>query len=100
MGRRDGAIATDATMWTRRRSALTVYALRLVMQPDEQELILLELIDAEYTRYPFYGSRKIVQYLKNIGHTINRKRVQSDFPVYWSNLELCHHNIRRSLRSQ
>lgn len=37
----------------------TVYALRLVMQPDEQELILLELIGAEYTRYPFYGSRRL-----------------------------------------
>lgn len=54
----------------------TVYAPRLAMQPDEQELALLALIDAEYTRHPFYGSRKIVQYLKNIGHTINRKRVQ------------------------
>ena len=54
----------------------TIYSPRLAMQPDEQELALLELIDAEYTRHPFYGSRKIVQYLKNIGHTINRKRVQ------------------------
>ena len=54
----------------------TVYAPRLAVQPDEQELALLALIDAEYTRHPFYGSRKIVQYLKNIGHIINRKRVQ------------------------
>ena len=54
----------------------TVYAPRLVMQPDEQELALLALIDAEYTRHPFYGSRKIVQYLKGLGHIINRKRVQ------------------------
>ena len=54
----------------------TVYAPHLVMQPDEQELTLLELIDAEYTRHPFYGSRKIAHYLKGLGHTINRKRVQ------------------------
>lgn len=54
----------------------TVYAPCLTTQPDEQELALLELIDAEYTRHPFYGSRKIVQYLQSIGHTINRKRVQ------------------------
>ena len=54
----------------------TVYAPRLAVQPDEQELALLALIDAEYTRHPFYGSRKIVHYLKGLGHTINRKRVQ------------------------
>ena len=53
----------------------TVYAPRLAVQPDEQELALLALIDAEYTRHPFYGSRKIVHYLKGLGHTINRKCV-------------------------
>jgi len=31
----------------------TVYAPRRTLQPNEQELILLELIDAEYTRRPF-----------------------------------------------
>ena len=54
----------------------TVYAPRRTPQPDEQELILLKLIDEEYTRHPFYGSRKMVRYLKNLGYTINRKRVQ------------------------
>lgn len=54
----------------------TVYAPRRAPQPDEQELILLGLIDAEYTRHPFYGSRKMVRYLQNLGHIINRKRVQ------------------------
>jgi putative transposase len=39
-------------------------------------LILLGLIDAEYTRHPFYGSRKIRQYLRGLGHKINRKKVQ------------------------
>jgi transposase InsO family protein len=37
---------------------------------------LLELIDQEYTRHPFYGSRKIMPYLRNEGYKINRKRVQ------------------------
>ena len=37
---------------------------------------MLSLIDAEYTRHPFYGSRKISTYLRGLGHTINRKRVQ------------------------
>jgi len=54
----------------------TVYAPQLVAEPDEQELTLLELIDAEYTRHPFYGSRKIKQHLRGLGHKINRKRVQ------------------------
>ena len=39
-------------------------------------LALLRLIDAEYTRHPFYGSRKIRRYLCGLGHTVNRKRVQ------------------------
>ncbi len=38
--------------------------------------MLLVLIDAEYTRHPFYGSRKIKQYLRRLGHKVNRKRVQ------------------------
>ena len=38
--------------------------------------MLLGLIDAEYTRHPFYGSRKIKIYLRGLGHKINRKRVQ------------------------
>jgi putative transposase len=39
-------------------------------------MTLLELIDAEYTRRPFYGSRKLMHYLRGLGHAINRKRVQ------------------------
>jgi putative transposase len=54
----------------------TVYAPHLAAKPDEQELTLLELIDAEYTRHPFYGSRKIKIYLRGLGHKLNRKRVQ------------------------
>ena len=44
--------------------------------PDEEELLILALIDAEYTRHPFYGSRKMVVYLRITGHAVNRKRVQ------------------------
>jgi putative transposase len=54
----------------------TVYAPHLAAKPDEQELALLVLIDVEYTRRPFYGSRKIKIYLRNLGYRINRKRVQ------------------------
>ena len=54
----------------------TVYAPRLVAVHDELELLFLALIDAEYTRHPFYGSRKMVVHLGKMGHLVNRKRVQ------------------------
>lgn len=53
-----------------------VYAPRPVAKPDEQELALLALIDAEYTRHPFFGSRKMTVYLRGMGYRINRKRIQ------------------------
>jgi putative transposase len=43
---------------------------------DTLDLRLLELIDAQYTARPFYGSRRMVLYLKEQGHTVNRKHVQ------------------------
>jgi len=54
----------------------TVYAPELVAVASEEELEFLGLIDAEYTRHPFYGSRKIRKYLCDLGYKINRKRVQ------------------------
>ena len=48
----------------------------MAAKPFDPELTLLGLIDAEYTRHPFLGSRKIRQYLRGLGHKINRKRVQ------------------------
>lgn len=54
----------------------TVYAHKTATQPDKQKLDLLSVIDAEYTQHPFFGSRKIKHYLRALGYTINRKRVQ------------------------
>lgn len=54
----------------------TVYAPELAAVASEEELKLLGLIDAEYTRHPFYGSRKIRTFLCDLGYEINRKRVQ------------------------
>ena len=48
----------------------------MAAKPDEQELKLLGLIDAEYARHLFYGSRKIKIYLRGLGRKINRRRVQ------------------------
>ncbi len=53
----------------------TVYVGK-VEEVDAFELLLLRLLDEEYTRHPFYGSRKMVVWLGNQGHTVNRKRVQ------------------------
>lgn len=36
----------------------------------------MNLIDEEYTRHPFYGSRKMVVFLGGRGYTVNRKRIQ------------------------
>ena len=54
----------------------TVYGRGRAVEPDPEELALLALMDAEYTRHPFYGSRKMVVYRRGLGYRINRKRVQ------------------------
>lgn len=43
---------------------------------DESDLKLSALIDEEYTSRPFYGSRRMVVFLRATGHVVNRKRVQ------------------------
>ncbi len=43
---------------------------------DALDLLLLGLIDEAYTRRPFYGSRRMVVFLRAQGHAVNRKRVQ------------------------
>ena len=48
---------------------------RIQAETDEN-LILMQLIDEEYTRHPFYGSRKLCVWLRRQGHRVNRKRVQ------------------------
>lgn len=53
-----------------------VYAQRHPVVVDKETQILLGIIDAEYTRHPFYGSLRMVAYLCSKGHSVNRKRVQ------------------------
>ena len=57
-------------------SRATVYAQQKPKLVDESDLLLGRLIDEAYTRRPFYGSRKMVVFLKTLGHLVNRKRVQ------------------------
>jgi putative transposase len=37
----------------------------------------MRLIDEEFLRHPFYGSKKMTAYLKSKGIYVNRKRIQS-----------------------
>jgi putative transposase len=41
----------------------------------EEESILLRLLDEQYLKTPFYGSRKMTAYLGEQGYLVNRKRV-------------------------
>lgn len=45
--------------------------------PESAEnLLLLRLIDEEYTRHPFFGSRRMVVMMEEQGYIVNRKRIQ------------------------
>jgi putative transposase len=57
-------------------SRANVYARRKERAVNELELTLKRLIDEAYTRYPFYGARRMVLHLGHLGHVVNRKRVQ------------------------
>lgn len=54
----------------------TVYAQRRPAEPDAQEVELCHSLDAIYTRWPFYGTRRMVVELGRRGFRVNRKRVQ------------------------
>ena len=56
-------------------SRATVYAQQKPKLMDASDRLLGRLMDEEYTRHPFYGSRKMVVFLKEAGHTVNRQRV-------------------------
>lgn len=54
----------------------TFYGRQAPSEESAEDLLLCRLIDEEYTRRPFYGSRRMVVYLARQGHAVNRKRVQ------------------------
>jgi putative transposase len=57
-------------------SRATLHARQKPKQLDEGDELLKRLIDEEYTRHPFYGTRRMVVYLGRCGHSVNRKRAQ------------------------
>ena len=49
--------------------------------PESAEnLALMRLIDEEYLRHPFLGSRRMELYLEKVGHVISRKKVCLQLP--------------------
>ena len=44
-------------------------------RPGPYELLLMQLLDEQYTKTPFYGSRRMTAVLRSMGHAVNRKRV-------------------------
>ena len=52
------------------------YRPRLSLAKGPENLELMRLIDEEFLRHPFYGSRKMTDYLNRKGIAVNRKRIQ------------------------
>ena len=73
---RDGHLAVSRQCALAGVARSWVYGTSPDLGLDALDLQLLELIDAHYTRRPFYGSRRMVVYLQEQGHAVNRKRVQ------------------------
>lgn len=45
------------------------------VEESQENLWLMRLIDRQYTRVPFYGSRRMTAWLQTQGYAVNRKRV-------------------------
>ncbi|MBD9361511.1 IS3 family transposase [Methylomonas fluvii] len=70
------ALSTQCQLLKVTRSVVYEQKNRLLKAVDEDECLLLRLLDEEYTRHPFYGSRRMTKYLCGCGQVVNRKRVQ------------------------
>ena len=63
----------------RQRALLGISRSSLYYLPTEagaEDLELMALIDQQYLKTPFYGSRRMTAWLRNHGHQVNRKRVR------------------------
>lgn len=58
-------------------SRATIYAHQKPKADNDDDLLLCRLIDEEYTRHPFYGTRRMVVMISaKVGYRVNRKRIQ------------------------
>lgn len=46
-----------------------------------EQLQLINLVDEIYTKYPFFGTRKMSSYLQRYGHNIGRKKVRRIYEI-------------------
>jgi putative transposase len=76
---RDWVEPNHSQLSLRRQCALLgISRASLYYEPGEESrenLALMRLIDRQYTRVPFYGSRQMTAWLQSQGHAVNRKRV-------------------------
>ena len=73
----DGDLATTRQCELAGVSRATMYAHQKPKVADEDDLLLSRLIDEEYTRHPFYGTRRMVVIISAlVGFAVNRKRIQ------------------------
>jgi HTH-like domain len=70
------AVSTQCRLLAVTRSVVYDRKNRLQRETGEIEGMLLQLLDEEYTRHPFYGTRRMTKYLCGCGYAVNRKRVQ------------------------
>ena len=64
---------------TRQCHLLDLYRSTVYYQPvgvSDEDLRLMRLIDEIHLNRPFYGSRRVRDNLEDLGHTVNRKKVQ------------------------
>jgi len=45
-------------------------------EEKEENLLLMRLLDEQYTRYPFYAVERMTAWLRSKGYEVNRKRVR------------------------
>jgi putative transposase len=74
---KDELVATTRQCELAGVSRATMYVRQKPKAVDEDDLRLSRLIDEEYTRHPFYGTRRMVVVIsKAVGYRVNRKRLQ------------------------
>jgi putative transposase len=70
---------TDGLSVTRQCELLGLNRSSLYYAPAGEtplSLLLMRLLDEQFTRTPFYGSRRMTVWLRRLGYVVNRKRVQ------------------------
>ena len=57
-------------------SRATIYAHQKPKADNDDDLLLCRLIDEEYTRHPFYGTRRMVVMVSaKVGYRVKHKRI-------------------------